>query len=177
MLHKLNLFAKIDRAKIFHRLKWIIPSALVGAILGYTYWYYFGCENGCTITSSWINSSIYGSLIGGLIGDSLITKNKKDMKGNFNEIIGENKPVLVDFHATWCGPCKMMSPILEQVSKEIGEDAKIIKIDVDSNPQLAQQYQVQSVPTLILFKDGKIVWRESGIKQADFLKNLIENNK
>ena len=81
----------------------------------------------------------------------------------FNEIINTDKPVLVDFFATWCGPCKTLAPILIDVKKEMGEAITIIKVDVDKSAQAAQQYQVQGVPTLILFKNGKILWRQSGV--------------
>jgi thioredoxin 1 len=94
----------------------------------------------------------------------------------FSEIINSEKPVLVDFFATWCGPCKMMTPILEQVKQKVGEDATIIKIDVDKNPAAASAYQVQGVPTLILFKKGKILWRQSGVVPANNLEQVIKQN-
>lgn len=84
----------------------------------------------------------------------------------FQELLEGTTPVLVDFTASWCGPCKMMAPILEQVAGEMGEQVKIIKVDVDRNPQAAAHYQVQGVPTLILFKEGKTLWRQSGVVQA-----------
>lgn len=82
--------------------------------------------------------------------------------GKFNEIIAAEIPTLIDFHATWCGPCKMMSPILEQFKKKKGDKLRILKIDVDKNPEIANRYKVRGVPTLVLFKEGKLLWRESG---------------
>lgn len=98
------------------------------------------------------------------------------MAASFSELIQSNKPVLVDFFATWCGPCKTMAPILDSVKKEVGEDATIIKIDVDKNPGVATAYQVQGVPTLILFKQGRIVWRQSGVMPAKQLEEVIRQH-
>ncbi|MFN3341415.1 MAG: thioredoxin [Flavobacteriales bacterium] len=95
---------------------------------------------------------------------------------SFSELIKGDKPVLVDFFATWCGPCKMMSPILEDVTKKVGPKAHVLKVDVDKNPQAAAHYGVQGVPTLILFKKGKIIWRQSGVVPANQLVNLIQQN-
>ena len=87
----------------------------------------------------------------------------------FSDIIRDKKPTLVDFYATWCGPCKMQAPILDQVKQTVGAEANILKIDVDRNPELAQQYRVQSIPTLIMFVEGEAVWRGYGLHQADQL--------
>jgi thioredoxin 1 len=92
----------------------------------------------------------------------------------FNEIIDSDKPVLVDFTASWCGPCKMMAPILKDVKQEMGEAVKIVKIDVDQNPGTAKEYQIQGVPTLILFKDGKPMWRQSGVVPKSGLVSVIK---
>lgn len=98
------------------------------------------------------------------------------MNSNFKTILDSNVPVLVDFHATWCGPCKALAPILKEVKAALGEDVKIVKIDVDKNQVLASQYRMQGVPTLILFKDGKQVWRQSGVIPKHELINLITSS-
>ena len=95
------------------------------------------------------------------------------MASTFSEIINSSTPTLVDFYADWCGLCKMMKPILEELKSAVGEKAKIIKIDVDKNPQVASAYKIQGVPTLIIFKDGQIKWRQSGVVSAQNLQQLI----
>lgn len=85
----------------------------------------------------------------------------------FKDIINDTKPTLVDFFATWCGPCKLQGPILEQVKQKMGDKVNIIKIDVDRNPELSERYQIRSVPTLIVFKSGEALWRGYGLHQAD----------
>ena len=93
---------------------------------------------------------------------------------NFNDIINGEGLTLVDFFATWCGPCKMMHPVLEQLKEELGDSIRIIKIDVDKNNSLAMNYRVQSVPTLMLFRKGEMLWRQSGALPLSALKKVIE---
>lgn len=94
----------------------------------------------------------------------------------FSEIINSDKPVVVDFFAEWCGPCKTMAPILKDVKDNIGDAATILKVDVDKNPASAQQFQIQGVPTLIIFKNSKPVWRKSGVVSKQELINVIKQH-
>ncbi len=99
------------------------------------------------------------------------------MSTNFDSIINSEKPVLIDFFATWCGPCKTLAPILKQVKDNLGERITILKIDVDKNQELASKYQVRGVPTMVLFQNGKLLWRESGVlSQDEIIKTILEKS-
>ncbi|AHW61179.1 thioredoxin [Draconibacterium orientale] len=96
------------------------------------------------------------------------------MIAKFKNIINCKRPVLVDFYADWCGPCKQMPPILKQVKSELKENIKIIKVDVDRNPNIASKYQIRSIPTLMLFKDGELKWSGMGVRPAHEVKSIVE---
>jgi thioredoxin 1 len=95
------------------------------------------------------------------------------MARTFNDLINGDTPVLVDFFATWCGPCQYQAPILDQLAKEVGDSAHILKIDVDKNPKVMELYGIRGVPTLMIFRNGKVVWRASGVKQQAELVQLL----
>lgn len=97
------------------------------------------------------------------------------MKGNFNALIDSDQLVLIDFSAEWCGPCKMLAPILKEVKNELGNSVKIVKIDVDKNQPLANKYQVRGVPTMLLFKKGQQLWRQSGVLQKSEIVQVVKS--
>jgi thioredoxin 1 len=96
---------------------------------------------------------------------------------DFKTLINSGKPVLVDFFAEWCGPCKAMAPVLQDLSKRIGENAHILKVDVDKNQQAAAAFGIRAVPTLLLFKNGEVVWRHSGMAGATELQQIIQSHQ
>ena len=93
---------------------------------------------------------------------------------DFNEIINSNKPTLVDFYADWCGPCKVMSPIIEQTKNVLGDTATVLKINIDNNQEVARKYQIRSIPTLMIFKEGEVVWRQSGVPQKEMIVESVK---
>ena len=96
---------------------------------------------------------------------------------SFSELIKGDTPVLVDFYTDWCAPCKMMIPVLDELKKMMGDDLIIIKIDAEKNADAAIKYQVRGVPTLMLFQQGYVLWREAGVKQAQYLKQIIDSKR
>jgi thioredoxin 1 len=98
------------------------------------------------------------------------------MKANFDSIINDNRPVVVDFHALWCGPCKAQSPILKEIANELGERVKVIKIDVDQNPNIAGRFNIRGVPTLAVFKNGELKYKQAGVHTKPQLMNVLMNN-
>jgi thioredoxin 1 len=101
------------------------------------------------------------------------TENRKE---TFNEILQGNKPVLIDFSAEWCGPCKMMKPILEEMRRRMGDQIRILKIDIDKSPAVSDAFGIQAVPTLVLIQNKNILWRQSGVMQASQLENIINQS-
>ncbi|HRI60969.1 MAG TPA: thioredoxin [Saprospiraceae bacterium] len=99
------------------------------------------------------------------------------MKTSFQDLIASNTPTVIDFFATWCGPCRMVTPILEDLKSDLGENVRVYKIDVDQNQNLAAQYNVRSIPTIMIFKDGKLQWRESGVQSKATLKTVLASIK
>jgi thioredoxin 1 len=98
------------------------------------------------------------------------------MNESFSNLIKGQVPVLVDFSAEWCGPCKMMKPVLEQLKSKMGDKIRILRVDVDDNRELAYKYSIRSVPTLMLFRDGKTLWSGVGVLTSDYLENVINSN-
>lgn len=98
------------------------------------------------------------------------------MKENLQNILNDSTPVLVDFFAEWCGPCKVQAPVLKEVKSDIGDSVRILKIDVDKSPAIAQQYQVSSIPTLILFRNGQPIWRQTGVASKQQLVNVLKQH-
>tara|TARA_R110000851_G_scaffold123205_2_gene252914 strand:- start:350 stop:646 length:297 start_codon:yes stop_codon:yes gene_type:complete len=93
---------------------------------------------------------------------------------DFNELINSTKPTLVDFYADWCGPCKMMSPLIEETKKDLGDGANVLKIDIDKNSDVAIKYGIRSIPTLLIFKEGEVVWRQSGVPSKSLIVESVK---
>ena len=104
------------------------------------------------------------------------SEQKEEKTMTFEEIIDSDKPVLLDFFATWCGPCQMMGPVLQQVKEELGDDVKILKVDIDKYQDLAARFQVRSVPTFAIFKNSELLWKESGARPKEFLIEQVKKH-
>ena len=98
------------------------------------------------------------------------------MKGKFETIINEDRPVIIDFHALWCGPCKVQSPILKQIADELGDRVKVIKIDIDQNQEIAGRFNIRSVPTIMIFKNGEVKYQQAGVHTKPELMKIVLNN-
>jgi thioredoxin 1 len=109
-----------------------------------------------------------------LDGNLFVHNEEKRLMTTFNEVINSGETILVDFSAEWCGPCKMMGPILKELKSQVKDDVKIIKVDVDRQPQIASEYQISGVPTLMIFKNGEVKWRQSGVLPAHQLRSVLE---
>jgi len=97
-------------------------------------------------------------------------------KGSFNKLINSERPILIDFHATWCGPCKMLSPIIQEIKEDFGDKIRVIKIDVDKNPELSKKLEIMSMPTMMIFKNGKNLWRTVGVQTKSAIALKIEES-
>jgi thioredoxin 1 len=166
----------------------LIFYALVGGGIGTTLGYYGKCSSGtCPLTSTWWRGAIYGAVLGGLFyfisgGSTPATMNistanvKRIGESQFDaEITQSASPVVVDFYATWCGPCKILSPILDEMAGTLTNKIKFVKINIDEAPQLAQRLAIQGVPTLVFFKNGKAVDSLVGLPQTDILKTHLDS--
>jgi len=98
------------------------------------------------------------------------------VKGKFETIINEDRPVIIDFHALWCGPCKVQSPILKQIADELGDRVKVIKIDIDQNQEIAGRFNIRSVPTIMIFKNGEVKYQQAGVHNKPELMKIVLNN-
>jgi len=178
-------------------LKRVALGVLVGGLLGFGYQKLVGCRTGaCPLTATPLRAITYGvivslffTLAGCKKADSPITPHEPSKKeptmstvsnvihltsGAFEKVKGQDKPVIIDFWAPWCGPCRMQGPILDQVSSQIGDRAIVTKVNVDEEPGLAAPFGVQAIPTLVILKGGKVVQRFTGVQQADTLVKALE---
>ena len=171
------------------RIMWLLTSwLLAGGGLGAALGYFGKCSSGtCPLTSTWWRGAIYGAVLGGLFyfisGGSTpaamnqSTANVKLIKeGEFDaEVVQSPLPVVVDFYATWCGPCKLLAPMLDELAGPLTSKIKFVKINVDEAPTLSQRFDIQAIPTLIFFKNGKVADQLIGLPSEDALKARLES--
>ena len=166
----------------------LMISVLIGGGLGALLGYFGKCSSGtCPLTSTWWRGAIYGAVLGGLFyfisgGSTPAAMNKSTAniklikEGEFDaEVVQSSLPVVVDFYATWCGPCKILSPRLDELAGPLANQVKFVKINVDEAPSLSQRFDIQAIPTLIFFKNGKVVDRLIGLPSADTLKMHLDS--
>ena len=166
----------------------LMISVLIGGGLGALLGYFGKCASGtCPLTSTWWRGAVYGALLGGLFyyvsgGSSPASMNKSTAnvklitEGQFEaEVVQSPLPVVVDFYATWCGPCKRLSPMLDELAGPLTSKIKFVKINVDEAPNLSQRFGIQAIPTLIFFKNGKVADKLTGLPSEDALKTRLDS--
>jgi thioredoxin len=166
----------------------LILYGLIGSAAGAVMGYFGQCSSGaCPLTSTWWRGAIYGAVLGGVFyfisgqtGSASLNQSTGNVKrigqDQFEaEVVQAGSPVVVDFYATWCGPCKRLAPMLDELAGQFSGRIKFVKVNVDESPELSRRFQIEGIPTLLFFKDGKLVDRSVGLPSADALKSRLES--